>query len=160
MNWKQVLSGALMACAMTGCATASLSMAGSRVLPVATAPGPECKNLGAVIGAGGGMFGGAYISNDQLVEFALNDAMNKAAARGATHIQPSAPALGGYQGTTTTATVTAIAYRCPGPNGEMPAVAEAPAQKSYLSDCPAKPDESSRERAIRCKALAKQQAGE
>ncbi len=159
MNWKQMLSGLVAACVMTGCATAALSQRGSKVLPVASTPGPECKNLGTVIGAGGGMFGGAYISNDMLVEYAMNDAMNKAAERGATHIQPNAPMLGGAEGTTTTATVMAIAYRCPGVAGaEEPAQAAAPVEKTFLTDCPAQQGESARERAIRCKALAKEQA--
>jgi hypothetical protein len=157
MNWKQVLAGAVLAGVLTGCATASLSAAGSRVTPVAQAPGPECKNLGTVVGAGGGAFGGAYISNDQLVQFAMNDAMNKAAQRGATHLQPMAPALGDADGTTSTATLMAIAYRCPGAGGEeIAALAAQPAEKSYLTDCPPKHYESTRERAIRCKAEAKQ----
>ncbi|XXF77440.1 DUF4156 domain-containing protein [Myxococcaceae bacterium GXIMD 01537] len=160
MHWKQVVMVVGAMSLMTGCATAALSQAGSRVLPVAAAPGPECKNLGTVIGAGGGAFGGAYISNDQLVEYAMNDAMNKAAARGATHIQANNPSLGGSEGTTTTATVMAIAYKCPTAAGAEVVQDVAPVEKSYLTDCPAKPEESPRARAIRCKAEAKAQAGE
>jgi hypothetical protein len=96
-----------------GCATASLSTAGSHLIPVASTPPPECENVGTVIGQGGGTFGGAYISNDKLMEYAMNDARNKAAERGATHIQMSAPQLGGGNGTTTTATVMAVAFKCP-----------------------------------------------
>jgi len=66
-----------------------------------------------VVGQGGGTFGGAYISNDHLMEYAMNDARNKAAERGATHIQMSTPQLGGGSGTTTTATVMAFAFKCP-----------------------------------------------
>ena len=84
------------------------------MVPIASPPGPECKNLGMVIGQGGGSFGGGLISNDQLMAYALNDAMNKAAERGATHFQASGPpALGGSSGTTTTATVSGVAYQCP-----------------------------------------------
>jgi hypothetical protein len=154
MNWKHVLVAAGLAWGLTGCAAASLSAAGSRVTPLASAPGPECKNLGTVIGAGGGAIGGAYIRNDQLVEYALNDAMNKAAARGATHLQTVAPSLGGYEGTTTTATVMAIAYRCPGAPGEPEVLV--PVEKSALTDCPAQPGETLRARAIRCRALARE----
>jgi Domain of unknown function (DUF4156) len=96
-----------------GCATASLSTAGKNVVPLTNAPGPECENLGTVIGQGGGTFGGAWISNDNLMQYALNDAQNKAAERGATHLQASAPQLGGGSGTTTTATVMGVAYKCP-----------------------------------------------
>ncbi|HYO58351.1 DUF4156 domain-containing protein [Archangium sp.] len=162
MNWKLIVSGSLAACVMMGCATASLSAGGSRVLPLASAPGPECKNLGTVVGAGGGTFGGSLIRNDQLVEFAMNDAMNKAAARGATHIFAQPPVLGSGEGTTTTATLMAIAFQCPGgAAGAAPEQATtAPTQKTYLSDCPAQPGESARERAIRCKALAHEQAGQ
>lgn len=42
---------------------------------------------------------------------------------------------------------------------EEPEAEVAPAQKTYMTDCPAKEGESTRERAIRCKALAKEQAG-
>jgi hypothetical protein len=158
MNWKQILVGAVLASGMTGCATAALSKAGSRVIPVTQPPNAECKSLGTVIGAGGGTFGGAYISNDQLVEYALNDAMNKAAQRGATHLHPMPPSLGGAEGTTTTATVMAIAYQCPGFGGEeIAAMAAAPAQKPK-EECPPKHYESARDRAIRCKSEAKRKA--
>lgn len=160
MNWKQMLVGVVALGSMTGCVTAALSQAGSRVTPVTAAPGPECQNLGTVIGTGGGTFGGAYISNDQLMEYAMNDVMNKAAARGATHVQTNQPQLGGANGTTTTATVMAIAYKCPGAAAAGAAQAVAPVEKSYLTDCPAKDGESARERAIRCKSVAKDQAGE
>jgi hypothetical protein len=147
--------------AIAACATASLSTRGQKVLPLASQPGPDCKNLGTVIGQGGGAFGGAYISNDKLMEYAMNDAMNKAAERGATHFQAAgAPSLGGYGGTTTTATVIGIAYRCPQESGavaETPAEAPAGTSTSYLTNCPQHDGESVRERAIRCKAAAANQ---
>jgi len=105
-----VLSLAGVVCA---CATASLDSRGAKVVPLAAPPGPECKNLGMVIGQGGGAAGN-WVSNDKLMEYALNDAMNKAGERGATHFQASGPpALGGSGGTTTTATVSGVAYQCP-----------------------------------------------
>lgn len=103
-----------------GCSTAALSPAARNVLPLAAAPPATCQNLGAVIGQGGGMFGGAYVSNDSLMEYAMNDARNKAAALGATHVQLASPQLGGASGTTTTATVMGVAYRCP-PEANAPA---------------------------------------
>ncbi|MGZ6124490.1 MAG: DUF4156 domain-containing protein [Myxococcales bacterium] len=105
---------------LCGCSTAALSPAARNVVPLAAAPPSACQNLGAVIGQGGGAFGGAYVSNDSLMEYAMNDARNKAANLGATHVQLSAPQLGGASGTTTTATVMAVAYRCP-PEANAPA---------------------------------------
>jgi hypothetical protein len=95
------------------CATPSLSQGGAHVVPITAPPGPECQNLGVVIGKGGGTFGGGWISNDQLSEYAMNDALSKAAAKGATHLQISPPQLGGGNGTTTTATEMGIAFKCP-----------------------------------------------
>jgi len=43
-------------------ATPSLSD-GSKVVPVTTAAGPECQNLGVVVGKGGGTLGGSWISS-------------------------------------------------------------------------------------------------
>nr|APZ78675.1 membrane protein [Cystobacterineae bacterium] len=155
MKGKWILAGSLLACVLSGCATASLSTRGRNVQAIASAPGPECENLGIIFGQGGGTFGGAYISNDQLMEYAMNDAMNKAAERGATHLQVTPPQLGGTQGTTTTATVSAIAFRCPNSGANAAAApAQAPAAPSFLDNCPQKEGESSRARAIRCKAEA------
>ena len=60
------------------------------------------------------------ISNDSLMQYAMNDARNKAAELGATHVHLSTPQLGGANGTTTTATVMAVAYKCP-PEADAPA---------------------------------------
>ena len=115
----------------SACATPSLSQGGSRVVPITSPPGPECQNLGVVIGKGGGSFGGGWISNDQLTEYAMNDALSKAAERGATHLQISPPQLGGGGGTTTTATETGIAFKCPPgtPVTPAPTPANAPPTK-------------------------------
>lgn len=79
---------------LTGCATSALNAAGSRVVAAPNINTDGCKYLGTVIGQGGGAFGGGYISNDQLMQYAMNDAQNKAAALGATHLQTTAPQLG------------------------------------------------------------------
>jgi hypothetical protein len=63
------------------------------------------------VGEGGGTLGN-FVSNDQLVEYAMNDLRNKAAAKGATYVQSDPPQLGQGKGTTTTATITGTAYRC------------------------------------------------
>lgn len=101
---------------LTGCATARLSAGGERVVAMQSEPGGECTPLGTVIGEGGGSFGGSWISNAGLVDYAINDARNQAADMGATHVHLSTPALGssGSDGSvsTTTATVVGTAYRC------------------------------------------------
>ncbi|SEU36023.1 DUF4156 domain-containing protein [Stigmatella erecta] len=173
MRWKQVVPGLVALGLVTGCATASLSKRGGQVLPLATAPGPECKNLGTVIGTGGGIIGGAYVTNENLVRYAINDAMNKTAARGGTHFFAYAPSLGSGEGTTTTATLMAIAYKCPPGTYGLSADAQvdpetgsvtAPEDRapSFLDNCPGLEGESMRERALRCKKLFKEQeaAGE
>lgn len=94
------------------CATAKLTSGGARVAVANDPQVVECENLGPVVGTGGGALLGGYVPNDKLVTYAMNDARNKAAALGATHITLSAPQLGGMEGTTTTATVSGVAYRC------------------------------------------------
>jgi hypothetical protein len=73
--------------------------------------GPECQNLGTVVGTGGGSFGGGWISNDQLSQYAINDALNKASAKGANYLQLTALQLAGNPATT--ATDVGIAFKCP-----------------------------------------------
>jgi hypothetical protein len=111
----------LLVIAILGCRTAQLTAGGSNVKTILSDPS-DCQNLGPVVGRGGGQFGGAWISNDDLIEYAMNDALNKAAERGATHLAASSPQLGSAKGGTTTATVLGIAYRCP-VNAEPPAPA-------------------------------------
>jgi hypothetical protein len=102
--------------ATTACMTTSeLTGAGARVVTIYNPPTGQCQMLGTVTGQGGGAFGGAYISNDDLINYAMNDMRNKAAAMGATHVQSSPPQLGQADGTTTTATVIGTAYWCSGP---------------------------------------------
>jgi hypothetical protein len=70
--------------------------------------------VGYLAGEGGGTFGGKWISNDSLIDDAMNDLRNKAADRGANYVQSDPPQLGSGHGTTTTVTVTGTAYRCTG----------------------------------------------
>ena len=97
---------------LLACSTPSLQ-AGSKVVAGMHPPGPECENLGTVIGNGGGSFGGGWISNDQLSQYAINDARNKAAALGANYMEVTTPQLGTGGLSTTTATEMGIAYKCP-----------------------------------------------
>jgi hypothetical protein len=94
------------------CSTPALSPAASHVA-VSRNPAPTaCSPMGYLVGEGGGTFGGGWISNDQLIEYAMNDLRNKAAEQGANYVQSDPPQLGNGKGTTTTATITGTAYRC------------------------------------------------
>lgn len=122
----------------TGCRTADLTKGGSAVQISPSAPvdhgfDPQaCKSLGYLSGRGGGTFGGGYISNDQLVQYAMNDLRNQAAQLGANYVQHDSPQLGvggGENTTTTTATVNGTAYLCEGaPAQARPAASTAPAE--------------------------------
>lgn len=102
---------------LSGCSTAALSTWGGAVEVVSAIDRKDCKNLGPIMGKGGGAFGGAWISDEHLVEYATNDLRNKAAAKGATHVVMSThqmgQASGQYGGATSTATISGIAYQCP-----------------------------------------------
>jgi hypothetical protein len=96
-----------------GCSTPALSPQASRVAVARTPPPSACATVGYLVGEGGGTFGGAWISNDQLIEYAMNDLRNKAAERGADYVMSDPPQLGSARGTTSTVTITGTAYRCP-----------------------------------------------
>lgn len=166
MHW---LMGSLVAGMMTGCVPMTpieLSPAGSQILPLASDPGNACTTLGDMLGTGRGMY------LPERLESAINDAKNKAAQQGATHILLSPPIT---QRDSSYVVVTGIAYRCPQgapsqaptratpmtpSSGEAPAhpTVAAPAPKPYtgpktfLDSCPPKEGESARERALRCRA--------
>lgn len=74
----------------------------------------SCKSLGYIVGRGGGSFGGSFVSNEDLVEYAMNDLRNQAAERGANYVQHDSPQLGvpGDDGATSTATISGTAYFC------------------------------------------------
>ncbi|MCO5143279.1 MAG: DUF4156 domain-containing protein [Oligoflexia bacterium] len=99
-----------------GCSTAELSSKGSSVEIVSEISKQNCKNIGPVFGKGGGSFGGAWISDEKLMEYAYNDLRNKAAEKGATHVVSQGHQMGQttgqYGGSTSTATISGVAYRC------------------------------------------------
>jgi hypothetical protein len=112
---KRTLSASLVLLSSTlalACSTPALSPQAARVAVTRNPPPPSCSPLGYIVGEGGGTFGGAWISNDQLIEYAMNDLRNKAAEQGANYVQSDPPQLGNGKGTTTTATITGTAYRC------------------------------------------------
>ena len=87
--------------------------------------------MGVLIGNAGSLVTGFSMRNDRLILSAMNDARNKAAAWGVTHLVLGAPQLGSSEGTTTTATFVANAFRCSGdetaPEGAVK-IGPAPAQ--------------------------------
>ncbi len=103
----------LAAFSTTGCKTAGLTSAGAQVAPTRDPLPPQCETLGLVTGKGGGTFGGGMVSNEDLIEYAMNDIRNKAAELGASHIRHDPPQLGSGDGTTTSVTITGTAYKCP-----------------------------------------------
>ncbi len=95
------------------CSTPDLTPAGAKVVASPNAPPASCTRLDRVTGRGGGSFGGEFVANEDLIDYALNDARNLAAELGGNYLQTDPPQLGQADGTTTTATVSGMAYRCP-----------------------------------------------
>lgn len=95
------------------CSTEELSSGGANVVASRNAPNVNCEPLGNLVGHGGGTFGGQYLANDDLIEYAMNDLRNQTAERGGNYVQHDPPTLGQGDGTTTTATISGTAYRCP-----------------------------------------------
>jgi hypothetical protein len=94
----------------TACATVALNPNAAHVAVLTSPPAATCETLSPVYGQGGGYWTvGEFVPNDKLIASAINDARNKAAMIGATHILPGPPQLVAEN---TTATVTASTYRC------------------------------------------------
>ena len=100
---------------VTGCKTSDLSPAAANVAAGRSAAATGCKPVKYLTGKGGGTFGGGFISNEDLIEYAMNDLRNKAAELGANYVQHDPPQLGSGDGTTTSVTITGTAYQCPKP---------------------------------------------
>ncbi|HVJ17079.1 MAG TPA: DUF4156 domain-containing protein [Polyangiaceae bacterium] len=121
---------------LAGCRTADLSGPGAQVATSQSAPvdlgyvPSSCKSLGYIVGRGGGSFGGSWVSNESLIEYAMNDLRNQAAERGANYVQHDSPTLGvpGSDGATSTATVSGTAYFCSRREVEQEPTAENMAQ--------------------------------
>lgn len=116
MRTRLALLIPLAALVIAGCSTASLTPEGAKVAPTRDPLPESCKNVGLVIGKGGGTFGGGLVSNEDLIEYAMNDLRNKTAELGGTHVRNDPPQLGSGDGDTTTVTITGTAYKCPGAN--------------------------------------------
>src|SRR6187402_2118126 len=92
------------------------------VTATTTRPAGPCESLGTLTGKGGGATG-TYVTNESLIEYAVNDLRNQAADRGATHVVYSTPSMGGSEGTTASAMVIGEALKCqPGEGPSAPAL--------------------------------------
>lgn len=111
---RLVLLGLLVSgLASSACSTPALSPKAHDVVATRNAPGGGCQSLEYLVGKGGGTFGGGWVANEDLVEYAMNDLRNKGADLGANYIQTDPPMMGSGSGTTTTVTISGTAYRCP-----------------------------------------------
>lgn len=112
---------------LVGCKASQLSADGTTVAVLYDEP-VGCENLGVVIGQGGGLTGG-YSKPSVVQESAENDARNRAAELGATHLllhpeeveqgdargpdyQDTQPAMAHGSGTASTVRVAGTAYKC------------------------------------------------
>ena len=102
------------------------------VAATTTRPDGKCTALGSLTGKGGGASGG-YVSNESLIEYAVNDLRNQAASMGATHVVYSTPSMGGTSGTTTSAMVMGEAMRCEA--GAEPSAPAKPVALARSSGC-------------------------
>jgi hypothetical protein len=90
-----------------------LTATGATVTVSPDPPPAGCTEVEHLVGEGGGSFGGGYIPNHNLIDYAMNDLRNKAADAGANYVEYDPPTLGTDDGTTTTATVSGTAFKCP-----------------------------------------------
>ncbi len=102
---------------LASCSTPSLNQEAGQVLLVqAEQANNSCQNLGPVVGKGEGVFGGAWISDQNLLKYAVNDIRNNGANMDVTHVVIGSPQMGQTTtkngGTTSTATYAGIAYKC------------------------------------------------
>ena len=136
-----VLLGALtlglMILSQPGCKASQLTSHGTEVTLLDSEPF-GCEELGEVVAHGGGA-GGGYVKKKVIVESATNNARNEAAEMGATHVllgEPEIvhgtgtasvhemqPAMAHGDGSSSSATVRGVAYKCE-PGALPPIVAQ------------------------------------
>lgn len=114
-----------MAFILGGCASIPLEPHAQRVLASPNPAPKSCKYVGQVVGNQGNFFTGAWTSNRNLEEGAMNDMKNRAASMGANYIQlvtnragitGSVSSFNGQLGGSseqTNVTNLGNAYRCP-----------------------------------------------
>lgn len=99
------------------CNTEELDDAGARVVASRNAPDANCRSIGTFTGRGGGSMGGGFVSNDNLMQYALNDLRNEVGEAGGNYVQHDPVVLSQESGrTTTTATISGTGYVCPSTN--------------------------------------------
>jgi hypothetical protein len=113
MRARVLCAVASIAFVSSGCETEELSSEGASVVASRNAPAAECSNVGHFVGYDGGWWEGSFITNDDLIEGAMNDLRNQVARAGGNYVQHDPPTLGQDDGTTTTAMVTGSGFHCP-----------------------------------------------
>lgn len=116
---RTVLSLSLVAL-LAGCAATALRPGAERIIVTKKEAPKSCKFLGAVMGEQGGSFAGAYTSNANLAQGALNNMRNNALELGANYVQLETDRAGQTGGGSrygmhmgqTDVTMTGNAYRC------------------------------------------------
>jgi hypothetical protein len=125
--------GIALALGLAACGTyKELSPGAQAVTATTSRPAGKCESLGSLTGKGGGASGG-YVSNESLIEYAVNDLRNQAEALGATHVVYSTPSMGGNEGTTTSAMVMGEALVCDG--DEEPSAPKQPVASAKSGGC-------------------------
>lgn len=122
-----ILVSTIIASAMvSGCASIELDHSAQRVIASPNPAPKSCKYVGQVTGNQGNFFTGAWTSNKNLEQGAMNDMKNEAAKLGANYIQlvtnraGNTGSLSSYNGNIsggmeqTNVTNLGNAYRCPG----------------------------------------------
>lgn len=100
----------------TACNTPSLSPQGGKVAVSQAPPPADCTLVGEVTGKGGGQYGGAWIPNEELGEYAMIDLVNHTAEAGGNYVQhEDRRAIKNPTpfDSVTTMVVKGSAYRCP-----------------------------------------------
>jgi hypothetical protein len=125
---------------LAGCTYNQLQPGAESVIASPSRPAGSCKSLGTLTGKGGGATGG-WVSNEDLMTYAVNDLRNQAKELGATHVVTLGPSLGGDRGTTTSAMVMGEALKCePGAEHPAPAPVHATAKGGCEYDAQCKGD--------------------
>lgn len=103
----------VLAASSIACSVHTLDAEAEKVQVSQNPPPAGCTRLDFLTGHSGGPLGGAFVPNDDLIDWAMDDLRNQAAQRGATYVQYDTPQMGDSDGTTTTVTITGTAHRCP-----------------------------------------------
>lgn len=117
----RIVLSAICVTLLAACSATELQPGAERIIVSKKEAPKGCKFLGAVIGEQGGAIGGAWTSNKNLAEGALNDMRNKALGMGANFVQLETNQAGvtgsgsfySHSQQQTDVTNTGNAYKCP-----------------------------------------------